>query len=337
MIVMVLNKKKEVNTTRQNNKLSNGDTLIEFRNVSKKYKKLLALDNISFAIQKGDIFGYIGPNGAGKTTTIKILVGLIKNYKGDVYINEKNIHNNLKELNNLIGYHPQEAGFQEWRTVDHSLKTFGRLSGLRSDLLENKIQEVLNLLNLSDIRYKKITHLSGGMFQKLRLCQALLHEPEILVLDEPLSGLDPTSRFQFKNIIKQLSNSGITILFSSHILSDVQDIADKIGILNQGQIMKIGTPEDLQSSFHIGNIIQIEVAENTALCEELDDLKDVEYIEKIRSNIQLIHLKSDIDVDLTINQILNKLAEQKCKIRNFNLVKPSLEDVYLKYVGGGAF
>ncbi|MFX1572610.1 MAG: ATP-binding cassette domain-containing protein [Promethearchaeota archaeon] len=334
---MTLNEKKEIRSMRDINDSFNRDQLIEFRNVSKKYKRLLALDDISFSIQKGEIFGYIGPNGAGKTTTIKILVGLIKDYKGDVYINRKNIYDNLKEVNNLIGYHPQEAGFQEWRTIDHSLKTFGRLSGLSSDRLENRIQEVLSLLNLIDVRYKKIKYLSGGMFQKLRLCQALLHEPEILVLDEPLTGLDPTSRFQFKNIIKQLSKSGITVLFSSHILSDVQDIADKIGILNLGQIMKIGTPEDLQNSFNIGNILQIEVAENSPLCDGLDELEDVEYIEKIRSNVQLIHLKSNIDIDSIIILILKKLTEQKCRIRNFNLVKPSLEDVYLKYVGGGPF
>lgn len=307
---------------------------IEIRNVSKSYKELLALDNISFNIQKGEIFGYIGPNGAGKTTTIKILVGLIKNHKGDVYIYGKNVSTNNKELHNIIGYHPQEAGFQEWRTVDHAFKTFGRLSKLSSERLENRIQEILEFINLSDVRYRKIAHLSGGMFQKLRLGQALLHEPEILVLDEPLSGLDPSSRFQFKEGIKKLSKSGITILFSSHILSDVQDIANKIGILNQGRIMKIGTPEELQNSFHVGNILEISVAENTPLCEDLDEFPEIEYIEKIKANKQIIHLKSDIDLDHSISKIFNKILQQNCKIRHFNLVKPSLEDVYLKYVGG---
>lgn len=172
------------------------------------------------------------------------------------------------------------------------------------------------------------------MFQKLRLGQALLHNPQILVLDEPLSGLDPQIRYQFKNIIKELAKNGTTILFSSHILSDVQDIADKIGILNQGQIKDIGSPLELQKKFHIGNLIEIEVAENTPLCNRLEDLSEVEYVKKIKSNKQLIHLKSGIDIDLVIYQIINLLKEQKCKIRNFNLLKPSLEEIYLKYVGG---
>ena len=215
----------------------NNNICIEFKNVSKAYKDLLALNDISFDVRKGEILGYVGPNGAGKTTTIKILVGLIKDYLGKVYIYGKNIAKDNKETHKLIGYHPQEANFQEWRTVNHALKTFGRLSGLKSPQLDNRINKILELINLQDFRDKKIAHLSGGMFQKLRLGQALLHEPEILVLDEPLSGLDPSSRIQFKKIIKELAKKGKTILFSSHILNDVQDIANKIGIINLGQII----------------------------------------------------------------------------------------------------
>jgi ABC-2 type transport system ATP-binding protein len=307
---------------------------IDFENVSKRYKDLLALDNISFDIRKGEILGYVGPNGAGKTTTIKILVGLIKNYQGNVYIYGQDIANDNKDIHKLIGYHPQEANFQEWRTVNHALKTFGRLSGLKSSYLEDRINQILKLIGLEDFKDKKIVHLSGGMFQKLRLGQALLHEPEILIMDEPLSGLDPTIRFQFKEIIKKFAKEGITSLFSSHILSDVQDIADKIGIINKGKILKIGSPEELQSSFHIGNVIEIVVAENAPLCTDLNDLEEIEFVEKIKSDKQVIHLKSDADIDLSIYKIMSKIKEQKCKIRRFNLLKPSLEEVYLKYVGG---
>ncbi|UCC21074.1 MAG: ABC transporter ATP-binding protein [Promethearchaeota archaeon] len=309
---------------------------IEFNKVSKKYKELLALDNISFTINKGEVFGYIGPNGAGKTTTIKILIGLITDFNGEVYIYGKNIQKDTRDLHKLIGYHPQEAGFQEWRTVDHAFKTFGRLSGLSSDYIENRTQEILRLIGLKDFRYKKITHLSGGMVQKLRLGQALLHEPEILVMDEPLSGLDPQMRFQFKEIIKELAKSGITILFSSHILSDVQDIADTIGILNKGQIMKIGTPEELQTNFHIGNTLEIILAENSPLYNRLEEISGVDSVENINSNKQLIHLESEVDIDSIISKILNKLLESKCLIRSFSLLKPSLEKVYLKYVGGNS-
>ncbi|MFX1376988.1 MAG: ATP-binding cassette domain-containing protein [Promethearchaeota archaeon] len=312
------------------------ETCIEFNNISKHYKDVLALDNISFKIQKGDIFGYIGPNGAGKTTTIKVLVGLIQDFTGEVFIFEKNVSIKRRELNNILGYHPQEAGFQEWRTVDHAFKTYGRLSGLKSENLENRIQEILELFNLTDKRFKKIKHLSGGMYEKLRLGQALLHNPKILILDEPLSGLDPASRFQFKNVIKNLAKEGITILFSSHILSDVQDIANQIGILNKGKIIKIGTPEELKKSYDVKNSIEIIITNNSPQYKNLEQLKDIEYMENVDDTKQLVHLKHDADVDLIIPQILNQLLEQKCKIRSFRLVKPSLEEIYLKLVGGEA-
>ncbi len=309
------------------------NSCIELHNVSKSYKDLLALNNISFIIEKGDIFGYIGPNGAGKTTTIKILVGLIPNYKGEVYVNGISV-SNFKDLHKIVGYHPQEVGFQEWRTVNQALTTFGRLSGVSKGNLENRIYDVLKFTELEDVRYKKIKHLSGGMIQKLRLCQALLHEPEILVLDEPLSGLDPSIRYQIKGLIKSLAKSGKTILFSSHILSDVQDIANVIGILHKGKILKIGSPDELQSDFRIGNMIRIEVAKNTLLYQDLENIAEVEKVENLASNIQLVHLSSDINLNSTVNQILKLLLENDCKIRNFSIVKPSLEEVYLSYVGG---
>ena len=310
------------------------DVFIEFSGVSKRYDRIQALDDVSFNINPGDIFGYIGPNGAGKTTTIKILVGLIRDFRGDIYINGNPISKNRNDIHKMLGYLPQESGFQEWRTVNHALQTFGRLSGLTSKHLETRIHDVLQLVNLSDELHTKIAHLSGGMTQKLRLAQALLHEPALLVLDEPMSGLDPTSRYQIKNIINNLAMSGVTIFFSSHILSDVQDIANRIGILNRGRIMKVGTPNDLQMQFQVGNAIHIVVAENSSLGQDLEDLDSVEYVEQSSSNSQIIHLTSKADLDASINEIFRSLLNQKCRIRKFNFIQPSLEDVYLKFVEG---
>ena len=290
---------------------------------------------MSFAIKKGEIFGYIGPNGAGKTTTMKILVGLIKEYQGTILINGIDLSKSQTYVHKILGYLPQEVGFQEWRTIDHALKTFGRLSGLDSEHLELRIKNVLEQVGLLDVRYKKITHLSGGMRQKLRFAQALLHEPELLVLDEPLSGLDPSSRYQMKNIIMNLAKQKeITIFLSSHILSDVQDIADRIGILHLGNMMKVGTPEDLQRDFQIGNMLEIRLAESSPTCNGLEKYNFIEKIDQGRGNDLIVHLKTDIDIDNSINAILNELLKQKCLVRHFNMVKPSLEYVYLKYVGG---
>ncbi len=308
---------------------------LKFYNVTKEYKNIVALNKISLTLKRGDIFGYIGPNGAGKTTTIKIIVGLIKNYAGEYLINDKIIIKKTNNLFNILGYHPQDTGFQTWRTVNHALYTLGRLSGINKATLNERIQAILKFVGLQEFRDKKIKHLSSGMIQKLRLAQALLNLPKLLILDEPLSGLDPASRFQIKSLIKNLAQKGITILFSSHILNDVEDIASKIGILNQGHIMKIGTPTELQDEFQLGNIIEIIYAENSNHYVELESIKEIERIEKISNIKQLIYLHRDINLDEVTHKILGFIIQQKCRIRSFKFLKPSLENVYLNYLRGG--
>ena len=310
------------------------ENFIEFRNVQKHYNGIKALDGLTFIIKKGEVFGYIGPNGAGKTTTIKILVGLIHNYKGDVLINGINISKRKGDYHKILGYLPQEAGFQEWRTVNHALSTFGKLSGLRSNHLEERIKEVLDLVGLTDVRHQKINHLSGGMKQKLMFAQAMLHKPEILVMDEPMSGLDPTSRFQMREIIKELVNTGITIFLSSHILSDVQDFSSHIGILNKGQLLKSGSPAELQRDFQVENNLEIEFAEGSSLSIDLEELSCVNSVKQLSDNKQLIFIKNEANIDDCIKIILDNLLKQNCRIRNFNILKPSLEEVYLKYIRG---
>ncbi len=307
---------------------------LKFQNIFKKYKTITALKNVSLEIKRGDIFGYIGPNGAGKTTTIKIMVGLIKDYSGNYLINSKLISKKQNNLFKILGYHPQDTGFQTWRTVNHALYTFGRLSGIDKIKLKNRIDSLLSFVGLYEFKEKKVKHLSSGMIQKLRLAQALLNLPKILILDEPLSGLDPASRFQIKSLIKALAKKEITILFSSHILNDVEDIANKIGILNQGEIMKIGTPTELQEQFQVGKIIEIIYAKEGHICKDLENIEEIEKIEVASNLKQLLYLHPEADLDEISHKILGSIFQQKCYIRSFRFLKPSLEKVYLNYISG---
>jgi len=324
-------------------KNANKKIRIEFKNVSKWYKSIRALNNISFTINEGEIFGYIGPNGAGKTTTMKIIVGLLQDYQGNVLIDGENIRTNSNTIKKKIGYMPQEVGFQEWRKVYHLLETFGRLNGIPKTILKERIPEVLDLVGLRDVEKRKIIHLSGGMKQKLRMAQSLIHDPDILILDEPLSGLDPLSRFQFKNIIKELRSRGKTILFSSHILSDLEGVADRIGILNFGQIIKIGKPEELQEEFKLGNIIYIKVMQDKQLANKdliLDVFSNsniaeiIEKIDKLSSAEYELTIKHDADLDDSIYKILKTIMQNNIKLREFRLKMPNLEQVYLHYIKG---
>ena len=312
-------------------------TAIEFSNVSKNYGNIQALQDVSFSINKGEIFGYIGPNGAGKTTSLKILVGLISNHKGEVRINGY-LHSENPNINKLIGYLPQDVDFQEWRTVDHALSTFGRLSGMSRVDLTNSIPEVLELVGLSDARKRKIKHLSGGMKQKLKLAQALLHKPPILILDEPLGGLDPTSRWQLKNTIQKLSkDTDVTILFSSHILDDVEDIATSIGIINRGQIARVGRPQDLEKELLVGEgvrVISPNIVNKIKQIQQLALVDSVEIDEKDPTLI-IIMFEKDVDLDKGLIELMDFFVKEQIVIRNFNHLKPSLEEVYLKYVMDG--
>jgi ABC-2 type transport system ATP-binding protein len=318
----------------QSDSETNTEPIVAFEDVSKTYKDVQALSNVSFEIPRGSVFGYIGPNGAGKTTTIKILVGLIRDFDGDVYVDGRRISEGMSDIHRKLGYLPQEVGFQNWRTVGQMLTTFGRLSGLPKTGLEKRVGEVLELVALPDVQDRRIVHLSGGMQQKLRLAQSLLHDPELIILDEPMAGLDPASRHQVKLIIKRLSERGATVFFSSHILSDVQDIATLIGILNKGQLMRVGTPDELQSHFQVGNDIEIVVAEGSVMCSDFEDIPGVDYLESTSSKRQVLHLTSDADIDTVIAEVVRKLLSEGCRLRQLNLLKPSLEEVYLRYIGG---
>ncbi len=284
-------------------------------------------------MDKGDIFGYIGPNGAGKTTTIKILVGLITEFQGEVLINNIPIVKAERSLHKNLGYLPQEVGFQEWRTVDHTLKTFGRLSGIKKEFIDERINESLKLARLDDSRYKKVKYLSGGMQQKLRLAQAIINKPEILVLDEPLSGLDPSSRFQVKQMIKDFAKKQVTIFFSSHILSDVEDFATKIAIINRGRILRIISTDAFREELDNSKILKIEYSAKT---QEIPNFNNFSFIDSIEqeNNMQIIHLTEESDLDYSISEILNYTLEKKVKIRRFNVHKPSLEDIYMNLMEG---
>lgn len=308
---------------------------VVLREVTKNYGRLPALKKISLEIGEGEIFGYIGPNGAGKTTTMKILTGLITDFQGEVYIGGFRVPNQKSEVHKLLGYLPQNVGFQEWRTVNHALKTFGKLSGLTETEVEKRIPEVLDLLALSEVRHRKISQLSGGMIQKVGLGQAILHDPKLLILDEPLNGLDPLSRYQFKEVLLKLSKKGTTILFSSHILSDVQDVADRIGIINHGQIKQVGTLNELKERLTEQKTVEVLLAYATDKWRELQKIKHVKSVEQTSVGRVLVNLEKDVDADDAVNVIVQTIVKQKIRIRGINLLSPSLDDIYQRYVQEG--
>jgi ABC-2 type transport system ATP-binding protein len=266
---------------------------------------------------------------------MKILVGLISDFQGEVLIGGCRIPKQKEEVHKLLGYLPQNVAFQEWRTVNHALTTFGRLSGLTAKQVESRIPDVLNLVSLSDVRHKKISQLSGGMTQKVGLAQALLHEPKLLVLDEPLGGLDPLSRHQFKEVILELGKRGTTILFSSHILSDVQDVADRIGILSRGRIRQVGTLNELKARMSVQKTIEVLLLHPNGKWQGFKSLKDVKSVEQVSPGRILANLDANADADEVINDLIQSTVRLGIKVRGVTLLSPSLDEIYLKYVQEG--
>ena len=316
----------------QNPELAGHGYIASLDRVTKSYGNLRAITDITLGVRKGEIFGYIGPNGAGKTTTIKILVGLIKDYDGAMAIGS---NGTASSRGRALGYLPQYAAFQEWRTVSQALTTFGKLSGMSTLSIKQRMSEVLELLGIPETKNRKIAQLSGGTIQKVGMAQAILHEPEFLVLDEPMAGLDPASRYQFKNVFRQLSREGTTILFSSHILSDVQDIASRIGIISRGRLMHAGTLDELKERLKIPKNIDVMLSKDSGRLKELERIKGVQSIERVEQGRYVVHLTSEADIDIAVDTLIRNLVDGGSKIRFINPVSLDLEDLYMRFVNQG--
>ncbi len=306
--------------------------LVQIENVRKKFYAQVVLDDLSLDIREGEVFGYIGPNGAGKTTTLKILAGLITKFEGTVRVAGNDVIKNRDKAHAVIGFMPQSCGFQNWRTVQSALDSLAELSGVPDDLRAKRIPALLERFKLLDARYKKVKDLSGGMTQKLGLIQALLHEPKLLVLDEPLEGLDPPSRNLLKEIIRERQNAGTTVLFSSHILSDVDDVADRIGILNRGKLATSGSIRELVTGFGMPLEIELELATppaNTGYLSELGTATER------RPGEWRILLADGTDVDPVIHSAIEQTLAGGGKLRRIGLVEPNLDDLFAKYIERG--
>ncbi|MGE0871297.1 MAG: ATP-binding cassette domain-containing protein [Kofleriaceae bacterium] len=305
--------------------------LVRVRGLTKRYYGQAVVSDVSFEIQRGEVFGYIGPNGAGKTTTIKILAGLITKFDGDVTVGGAHVVKERERAHALIGYLPQAAGFQHWRTVESALDTLGALSGVPPQIRARRIPELLERFGLSAARTKKVKELSGGMTQKLGLIQALLHEPELLILDEPLEGLDPPTRSLLKDVIRERQRMGSTILFSSHVLSDVEDVADRVGILNAGKIATSGSIRTLMTAFGSPTEIEVELATipDPLPFDELGQL-----IPRTPSSWRIV-VPEGGDADAIIHTILERTLRTGGRVRRIGVAEPDLDDLFAAYINRG--
>jgi len=300
---------------------------IEVKNLTKIYKDLKAVDDLSLEIKKGEIFGFLGPNGAGKTTTIKSILGLIYPNNGFIKINGKDVLKNVKEVKKNIGYLPEKVSFYNKLTALQNLRFYAELKNVSKDRCMPLIEE----FGLGEYANKKVGQYSKGMLQKLGLARAILGEPEILFLDEPTSGLDPRGVKWIRNKIQMLNEKGTTIFISSHILSEIQAIASQVGIINRGILVAQDSVDNLSEELKIqpklilkfDRIIVNVIADK--IKESLKKIKEVNRIES--SGVYLtIYCEAKKWADVIFN-----IKKAGFDVKNINIEKSSLEDVFMKY------
>lgn len=305
--------------------------IVTFDKVVKRYKYAPALEGLNFSLYPGEVFGYIGPNGAGKTTTLKLLTGLLRDFSGQIRVYEHSLPKGYDQLHRHIGFLPQSPGFATWRTVEQTLHYLGQLSGVSEADRAERITRWLTRFDLLPARHKKIKQLSGGMQQKVGFIQALLHNPRLVVLDEPLNNLDPAARDQVKQVIRELKASGVTIIFSSHILSDVEDVADRIGIIQAGRMQFEGTVPALKQHFGVPNDIQLEFSQPPRTLAYLQAHSGVLSVKDRGGDRFLLQLSQEAPFDEIVHQLITDTLAQEGRLRLIGNITPSLDELYVRY------
>lgn len=247
--------------------------MLEVRNLTKRYRGFTAVNDVSFSVRPGETLGYLGPNGAGKSTTVKILIGLLDPSEGQVLFNGRSVIDDMPSFQRLIGYVPEEPNLYPHLSGGEYLRLAGRLRGLHRTALERKIEQFLTLFSLWDDRDSLVTSYSKGMRQKILLSAALLHNPEILILDEPMSGLDVTASLIVRNLLQKLSAQGKIILFSSHVLEIVEKVCARVMILNKGKVVANDSVEQLRELMRLPSLEAI-FAELTTEERQTADVAD---------------------------------------------------------------
>jgi ABC-2 type transport system ATP-binding protein len=307
--------------------------MIEIIGLTKQYGKFTALDHLDLQIEEGTVFGFVGQNGAGKSTTFSILATLLAPTSGTAFVNGYNVVKDPKKVREQIGYMPDFFGVYDQLKAEEYLDFYGASYGISIDERKKLIPQLLELVNLSDKRDSYVDLLSRGMKQRLCLARSLIHDPEVLILDEPASGLDPRARVEMREILKELKHMGKTILISSHILPELAEMCDVIGIIDQGRLKAQGSvaeiQEKLQGSKSIVVKVHRDIEQAIRFFEDHPDISEIQQDEDSES-IQFL-FRGDRGAQ---QQLLKACIVQDLPIVSFAEIETDLEDVFMEITKG---
>ncbi len=307
--------------------------MIKTTNLTKKYGDMYAIRNINLELEKGDLFGFIGPNGAGKTTTMRIISTLLTPTYGEAYVCGNSIYTAPEEIRRLVGYMPDFFGVYDDMTVIEYLEFFAAAYRIHGPARRKRCNEMLDIVDLDFKRDAYANTLSRGQTQRLGLARVLLHDPEVLLLDEPLSGLDPRARIEMRNLLRRLGEMGKTIIVSSHILPELADICNKVGIINRGEMGFNSSITDLMREVRPQIVLQIAVE---PLARAGDAVKFLEChqlvasVENVRDNIQ-VTLRADV---AKYSRLCGDLIAEGFDVHRFTEKETNLEAAFMALTKG---
>lgn len=301
---------------------------ISIENLSKKYGPQKAVDGLTFEVKTGEILGFLGPNGAGKSTTMKMITGYIGIGEGSVVIGDKSVTEYGDEVKKHIGYLPENNPLYLDMPVIDYLKFCAALQGVKGSLIEERLRKMIKVCGLNAEKHKKIGELSKGYRQRVGLAQAMIHDPEILVLDEPTTGLDPNQIVEIRNLIRELGKEK-TVILSTHILPEVEATCDRILIINKGKIVADGTAENLRRKAEGQEILKVKIEDGVAekILAELKKMKTIERIELIDKNLNRFEIQSRVGTTSS-REIFRMCVEKGWVLSELTPLETRLEDIF---------
>lgn len=304
--------------------------LLKVMDLKKHYKNVKAVDGISFEVKKGEVFGLLGPNGAGKSTTISMISTLIAPSYGDIMYKGKSIIKSPKDLQQDLGVVPQEIALYPTLTGYENLRFFGNIYGLTGKDLKERIEEVSEIIGIRDRLKDKIENYSGGMKRRINIGAALLHKPKLLIMDEPTVGIDPQSRNHILDTVLELNRRGMTIIYTSHYMEEVEYLCSRISIMDKGKVIECGTKDELIEIIKKNKRIKLRF--DKVSDELMKKIKDVSYIDKIKIIENEIAITTN-NGDSIFKDIIDIASMTNSNILSIDVKKPNLEEVFLHLTG----
>ena len=307
--------------------------LIEAKNLKKSFGDFVAVDNINLTVERGEVVGFLGPNGAGKSTTMKMLTGFLEPDGGEIFIEGIDLKTKPLEAKKSIGYLPEGAPSYSDMEVSEFLSFVGKMRGLNNNgLLNTRLSDMAEQINLKEVWHKPIETLSKGFKRRVGIAQALIHDPDILILDEPTDGLDPNQKYEMRDLIKKISTNK-AIVISTHILEEVEAVCSRTVIIANGQLLANETPDNLGKQFNKKNMFSLKVANKLNNTQIKDIKSSLDYKKVTVKNLNLtdtLILIEDEMENINLNKIMTQLKKHKLDINEANFIKPSLDDIFRK-------